>query len=144
MCDVDLRGEIVMVPGRTLDSQLRRQALDHPGVPVDVRQIQADLNDRQSVSVAIDPPRSPDKGPSLLVHGSTYVVRLYLRPHGDAYTIAAVSPLRLRDHHRLAKGCLLLQRVRWRVVYTPMEIPKGSRSHWQTCCRSGGSRCGRP
>jgi hypothetical protein len=136
---VNLPGEIVMIPGGSLDEQLRQLAVDHARVPVDLKEMQADLNGRQSVSVTVDQPRSPGRDPSLLVHGSTYVVRLYLRTAGDAYTIASVTPLRLRDHHRLARGCLLLQRVGWRVAYTPLDIPKRSRSHWQTLLHE----CGR-
>lgn len=127
---VNLRGEIVMLPGGSLDGQLRRLLAEGRDVPVDIRQLQADLAGRQTVSVTVDQPRSPDRDPSLLVHGSTYVLRLYLRPHRDAYTIASVWPMRLRDHDRLARGCLLLQGVRWRVAYTPLDIPRGSNGHW--------------
>jgi hypothetical protein len=129
---VNVAGEIVMVPGRSLDGQLRRLAADRARVPVDIRAIQADLSGRQSVSVTVDNPRSSRRDPSLLVHGSTYVMRLYLRERGDAYTVASVTPLRLRDHDRLARGCLLLQQVGWRMAYTPLEIPAVSHSHWQT------------
>jgi hypothetical protein len=129
---VNVAGEIVMIPGRSLDGQLRQLAVDRARVPVDITAIQADLNSRQSVSVTVDQPRSASRDPSLLVYGSTYVMRLYLRERGDAYTIASVTPLRLRDHDRLARGCLLLHRVGWRLAYTPMEIPAGSHSHWQT------------
>lgn len=127
---VAMVGEIVMLPGRNVDGQLRQLVAEERNVPGDIGRIQQDLNNRQSVSVTVDPPRSPGGDPSLLVHGSTYVLRLHLRQRGDAYTIAAVMPLRLRDHDRLARGCLMLQRVRWRMVYTPVDIPRGSDSHW--------------
>jgi hypothetical protein len=129
---VNVAGEIVMIPGRSLDEQLRRMVVDRARVAADITAIQADLNSRQAVSVTVEQPRASRRGDaSLLVHGSTYVMRLYLRDRGDAYTIASVTPLRLRDHDRLARGCLLLTRVRWRMAYTPMEIPAGSHSHWQ-------------
>lgn len=127
---VNLASEIVMLPGGSLDGQLRQLLADSRDVPVDIGQIQEDLNGRQAVSVTVDQPRSPGRDPSLLVYGSTYVLRLYLRPRRDAYTIAAITPLRLRDHDRLARGCLLLQRVRWRAVYVPARIPSGSNGFW--------------
>lgn len=133
---VSLAGEIVMLPGGSLDGQLRQLRADGRAVPGDIAQIHADLNSRRSVSVTVDQPRSPGRDPSLLVHGPTYVIRLYLRrnlgDNGDAYTIAAITPMRLRDHDRLARGCLLLRPVSWRVVYTPRDIPDGSKGYWPT------------
>jgi hypothetical protein len=128
---VNLAGDIVMIPGRSLDGQLRQLVADHRDVPADIGTIQAELNGRRSVSVSVDRPRTAGGDPSLLIHGSAYVLRLYLRDRGDAYTIASVTPLRLRDHDRLARGCLLLQHVGWRMAYTPMHIPHGSHGHWQ-------------
>lgn len=130
---VSVPGTVVMIPGRNLETQHRRQAKDHPGVPGSLTEIQADLNARDCVSVSFDAPRKPGDDPSLLVHGSTYAVRLFLRNNSrvpDSYTIAAVSPLRLRDHHRLARGCLLVRHLQWLVVPDAFGIPPNSDSHW--------------
>ena len=130
---VPVPGTFVMIPGRNLETQYRRQVQAHPGVPGSLSEIQADLNARDCVSVTFDAPRRRGDDPSLLVHGSTYAVRLFLRSNAripDSYTIAAVLPLRLRDHHRLAKGCLLVRHAQWLVVPDAFGIPPNSDSHW--------------
>ena len=133
---VSIPGTFVLIPGRNLEAQHRAQAHDHPSIPRSLTEIEADLNARDSVSVTFDAPRRQGDDPSLFVHGSTYAVRLFLRSNAgkgrvpDSYTIASVVPLRLRDHHRLARGCLLVRHARWLVVPHAQGIPPNSDSHW--------------
>jgi hypothetical protein len=135
MREVSVPGTFVLVPSRNLETLHRTQARDHPGIPCSLTEIQADLNARDCVSVTFDAPRRDGGEPSLLVHGSTYALRLFLRNakntrNPDAYTIAAVYPLRLPDHHRLAKGCLLVRHARWLIAPDVFGIPPNSDSHW--------------
>lgn len=133
---VSVPGTFVLIPGRNLETRHRKQIQDHLGVPGSLTEIEADLNARDCVSVTFDAPRRQGDDPSLLVHGSTYAMRLFLRNNGgysripDSYTIAAVVPLRLRDHHRLARGCLLVRHAQWLVVSDVYGIPPNSDSHW--------------
>jgi hypothetical protein len=133
---VSVPGTFVMIPSRNFEAQHRKQVQGHPGVPGSLTQIQADLNARDCVSLTFDAPRRRGDNPSLLVHGSTYAVRLFLRNNAgnsripDSYTIAGVLPLRLRDHHRLATGCLLVRHAQWLVVPDAFGIPPNSDSHW--------------
>ncbi len=128
---------IVLVPSVSLEGQVRRLARDHPGLPVDPRKLEADLNARtDGVATTFSEPRNGGGDWSLLVHTQTCVIRLFLRTKHqekkppDAYTIAAINPLRLRDHHMLAQGCLLLRPTRWQVVFDPRQIPQGSDAGW--------------
>ena len=130
---VDLPGPITLVPGSTLEGKVRRQARDHPGLPVDPRQIESDLKARtDGVPATFSEPRGSGGGDwSLLIHAQTYVVRLFLtKKYRDAYTIAAINPLRIRDHHRLAQGCLLLRPTNWQVVFDTPQIPRRSHAYW--------------
>lgn len=128
---VDLPGSIVLVPGRNLEGQVRHQARDHPGLPMDLKQLEADLAARRDgVPTTFSEPR--DGGDrSLLLYTRAYVVRLFLTTRRqDAYIIASVNPLRIRDHHRLAQGYLLLRPARWQTVFEHRQIPPGSAGYW--------------
>lgn len=61
-------------------------------------------------------------------------MRLYpTRPYGGVsrgYTIGAFDPLRLRDHHRLASGCLALH-THFGRVYEIRELPDRASAHWE-------------
>jgi len=130
---VTLPGRIILVPGRSTEGRMRQLARDHPGTPADPGQLAADLNARvDGVPVTFSEPRPGGDDWSLLVHGRTYLVRLFLtKRFQDAYTIAAVHPLRMKDHHRLAQGCLLVRaHGGWAAVLTQQQIPRGSTSHW--------------
>lgn len=129
---VDLPGPIILVPGSALEGQVRRLTRDHPDLPADPRQLEADLNSRtDGVPTTFSEPRRNGGGDwSLLVHARTYVFRLFLTRYRDAYTIAAINPLRIRDHHRLAQGCLLLRPTGWRVVFGIQQVPRYSDAGW--------------
>ncbi|MEU0395880.1 AAA domain-containing protein [Streptomyces sp. NPDC006208] len=129
---VDLPGPVILVPGTSLEGQMRQKAQDHPGLPTDPLRLAADLNSRDDGAPAtFSEPRRAGGDRSLLVHGGTYLVRLFLtRPHHGSCTIAAIDPLRMRDHHRLSQGCLLLRPTEWRVCYDAREVPQGSDAYW--------------
>ncbi|WP_410596473.1 DEAD/DEAH box helicase [Amycolatopsis sp. lyj-23] len=143
---VPLPHGLVLVPGKPVDARLQRQRRDHPGLPAGVGQVAADLAARhEGVPATLGAPRRPGDDWSLLLHSHTYVVRLFATKYGDAYTIAAIDPIRLEDHDRLARGCLLL-RTTWLVVPQHRDIPKGASAHWDRIRREwaavGGNRDG--
>jgi hypothetical protein len=128
---VFLPGPITLVPSTTLEGKIRRQARDHPGLPTHPGQIAGDLNARpDGVPVTFSEPRGGGSDWSVLVYTQAYMARLFLTPRRDAYTIAAVSPLRIRDHHRLADGYLHVRAPQWRLVYDFRQIPPGSAAYW--------------
>ncbi len=121
---------VVLVPAKSLDGRLQRQRRDHPGLPAGIGQVAADLAARpEGVPATVSPPQRPGADPSLLLHTHTYLVRLFVSRDGDAYTIAGITPIRLQDHDRLARGCLLL-RTAWHTVFEHREIPPGSSAQW--------------
>ncbi|WP_460440347.1 DEAD/DEAH box helicase [Amycolatopsis stemonae] len=122
---------VVLVPGKALDAKLLQQAKDHSGLPSGVGQVAADLRGRpEGVPARLSEPYKQGGDWSLLLYTHTYVVRLFATPYGDAYTIAAINPLRLEDHDRLAHGCLLL-RANWHLVFDRRQIPDRSSAHWR-------------
>jgi hypothetical protein len=128
---VDLPAMITLVPSTKLENTLHRQAKDHPELPRGVGQVLADLTGRHDgVPVTFREPRQPQGDWSLGLHLGSYIVWLFQTRRQDAYTIAAISPLRLRDHDRLARGCLLV-RAGWHVATDYRQIPADGASHWQ-------------
>ena len=129
---VRLPGPVVLVPASTLDGKLRRQARDHPGLPEGLGEVESDLNARpDGVPVTFSPPQTGSGDWSLLAYTRSYVVRLYLtKKYQDAYTIGTINPLRIRDHHQLASGYLLVRSPHWQVVYDTRSIPRNSSAHW--------------
>ncbi|RZQ64823.1 DEAD/DEAH box helicase [Amycolatopsis suaedae] len=129
--DVALPGPIALVPARQLDAKLQKQTADWPGsVPNGVTQVAADLNrDPRGVPATLSEPRKGGGSRSLRLYTRTYVVVLYASREGDAYTVAAISPLGLRDHDTLARGCLLL-RSSWSPVAELRLVPRGSHARW--------------
>jgi hypothetical protein len=133
---VRLPGPVTLVPGRSLHSRMQSQIRDHPGMPPGVPQLAADLNGlADGVPTTFEEPRDGGGDWSLLLHGRTYVVRLFLTRRQDAYTIASINPLRIRDHHRIAQGCLLLRPAGWQPVHEHRQIPQGSQSYWPLLVR---------
>lgn len=128
--EVRLPGPVVVVPSAKLEARVRQQARDHPYLPVDLSRIAADLDARTNgAAVTVERPRG-DGDPSLLVHTRHYVLRLFPTRSGRAYVIGAVTPLDLRDHHRLAQGCLLVRPAGWQVAYELRSVPSGVSAYW--------------
>lgn len=125
-----LASPLVLVPGNSLDKQLRDKSRIHPGLPA-VEQLAQDLN-----ALGNGVPARIDEGggrrdPSLLVHTSTYRLRLYPTDRRTGYFISAVDPVRLRDHNELAKSSLLIRPPGWQVVFGVRAIPQGAEAGWE-------------
>ncbi|MFC0038758.1 DEAD/DEAH box helicase [Actinomadura rayongensis] len=132
---VTLPGSINLVPSEKLNSKVDRLARENPHLqlPVDLRRLESDLNARaDGVAVTFSEPWQGGDW-SLLLHLTTYTVRLFLtKKYQDAYTIASISPMRMHDHERLARGCLLVRPSRWRVNFDVRTIPRPSDSYWSS------------
>jgi AAA domain len=131
---VQLRSSLVLVAGSgKLQSQLDDLAA-REGFPQSPYEIEDDLNFLTAaggVPVTLDDPLPGKTDWSVLVHTRRYMIRLFLTgKYEDAYSIASISPLRLRDHQRLAEGYLLARPRRWRVVSSVREIPQGADPGW--------------
>ncbi|WP_020671912.1 DEAD/DEAH box helicase [Amycolatopsis nigrescens] len=128
---VGLPGPIVLVPDSKLAALLGRQVRDHPTVPFGLEQLQADLNARlDGVPARLGKPWGDGQDWSLLLYGRTYVARLFVSRRRDAYTIASISPLRIRDHHDLSEGHLLLRPGGWLTVFETRQVPPGTDTYW--------------
>ena len=87
---------------------------------------------RDGVPLTFSEPMPGKDDWSLLAYTRHYVVRLFLTgKYGDAYSIASVMPLRLRDHQRLAEGHLLVRAPGWLTVDTTRDIPDRVTSGWE-------------
>ncbi|MEV8436490.1 AAA domain-containing protein [Actinosynnema sp. NPDC051121] len=138
---IGLPRAIHVVASAQLANQLDHDHKDHPGLPPTVDALLADVNDRRrGVPAIVDLPRGAGGDPSLLVHGTAWIARLYpTRPFRGArrgYVIAAVRPLRLRDHHRLANGCLFLAAPEWRRVHEIRQLPDDADAQWEDITRA--------
>ena len=129
---VTLRSSLVLVPGARLESQLLDLAHrdGFPQSPYDIASDLEELNAIGGVPVTLSEPRPGKDDWSVLLYTRRYLLRLFTTKFGDAYTIASIAPLRLRDHQRLAQGYLLASAAGWWVVSAPEEIPKGADSGW--------------
>jgi hypothetical protein len=135
---VQLRSPLVLVAGSgNLQSQLDDLA-SREGFPRSPYEIEAHLNALTAaggVPVTLDEPLPGKTDWSVLVHTRRYMIRLFLSgKYKDAYSIGSISPLRLRDHQRLAEG-YLLTRARWIVVGSVREIPQGTEPGWDALTR---------
>jgi hypothetical protein len=131
---VHLRSSLVLVAGSgKLQSQLDDLA-SREGFPRSPYEIEDDLNALNAaggVPVTLDEPLPGKTDWSVLVHTRRYMIRLFLTgKYEDAYSIASISPLRLRDHQRLAEGYLLTRLKRWVVVSSVRAIPQGTDPGW--------------
>jgi hypothetical protein len=129
---VYLPGPIYLMPTETLITTLRQKARAHPHLPPNIQYV---ANDLLEIGGADGPPATiergrPGKDPSLLIYRRTYLMRLYPSGRRDAYIIAAIDPLRLKDHHRLADGYLQLRTRRWIVIPELPRVPPGASAHW--------------
>jgi AAA domain len=131
---VSLRSPLVLIPSAgSLPSQLLDFA-GREGFPQSPYDIESDLNALTAaggVPVTLSEPLPGKTDWSVLVHTRRYLVRLFVTgKYGDAYSIASIAPLRLRDHQRLAQGYLLTRPRRWLVVGSTREIPQNVNSGW--------------
>ena len=136
---VTLPSPLVLVPGASsLYSQLQALA-DREGFPRSPYDIANDLNILNAaggVPITLSEPLPNKTDWSVLAHTRRYLVRLFVtKKYADAYTIASIAPLRLRDHQRLAQGCLLVRPRKWLAVNSPQEIPQGTASGWNLITR---------
>ncbi|MEV8313814.1 AAA domain-containing protein [Streptomyces sp. NPDC059900] len=128
---ISLRTPLVLVPGLGLDNQLRTKAESSAGLPPDIPRIVHDLNQLDGgAPVSVSPANGKYK-PSLLVHTRTYRLRLEATNRGTGYFVKQIDPLRLTDHARLARSCLLVRPPTWRMVFELRAIPEGSDAQWQ-------------
>ncbi|WP_157878975.1 AAA domain-containing protein [Streptomyces sp. CT34] len=67
----------------------------------------------------------------MLVHTRTYRLRLEATNRGTGYFVKHIDPLRLADHARLARSCLLVRPPAWQMVFELRAVPEGSDSQWQ-------------
>ncbi|MFB7335377.1 AAA domain-containing protein [Streptomyces adustus] len=127
---VDVPGNLVLVPGATLDAELLRRRSDH--LPEDVHDLAADLGARErGVPAIVAEPRRPGGDRSLLLYGRSYVARLYRsRREQGAYRVAAVLPLAFRHHRDIERGCLLVRPGGWLARHPDAGTPAGSDTHW--------------
>lgn len=110
---------------------LLEQAKKHPGMPSTVDQLLAELNVRSGVAATVDEPKRQGDDPSLLLYGTNWVLRLFPTARRDGYVIASIVPLRIRDHHQLARRCLVVRPPRWQRVFEVRMLPAGAESHWE-------------
>ncbi|MFD7532826.1 DEAD/DEAH box helicase [Streptomyces sp. NPDC059849] len=128
---VVLRAPLVLVPGINLDEQLRAKSGSSAALPPDVAQIAHDLNQLDGgAAVSVSPGNGKYK-PSLLVHTRTYRLRLEATNRGTGYFVKHIDPLRLADHARLARSCLLVRPPAWHMVFELKAVPQGSDAQWQ-------------
>ncbi|CAM5385588.1 DNA2/NAM7 helicase helicase domain-containing protein OS=Streptomyces fumanus OX=67302 GN=GCM10018772_67360 PE=4 SV=1 [Streptomyces fumanus] len=129
---VVLRAPLVLVPGLKLDEQLRSKSRSSAGLPTEVPGIVDDLNQLpDGVAASLDLGHSRHR-PSLLVHTRAYRLRLEATNRGTGYFIKHIDPLRLADHARLARSCLLVRPPSWRMVFELRAVPDGSDAQWET------------
>ncbi|MGI5353838.1 DEAD/DEAH box helicase [Streptomyces sp. CA-252508] len=128
---VALSAPLVLVPGIKLDEQLRTKSESSAGLPPDVAQIVHDLNQLQGGAAVIVSPGNGTYKPSLLVHTRAYRLRLESTARGTGYFVKHIDPLRLADHARLARSCLLVRPPAWHMVFELKAVPEGSDAQWK-------------
>jgi len=124
---------LALVPGAGNLYQQFQDYFGRDGFPRSPDDIVHDLaQPRDGVPLTFSEPMPGKDNWSLLAYTRHYVVRLFLAgKYGDAYSIASVYPLRLRDHQRLAEGHLLVRAPGWLTVDSTRGIPPGVTSGWE-------------
>lgn len=73
---------------------------------------------------------APGRGTGLLLYTTGYVLTAFETRHGDAYTIAAVRPIRDRDSDHLTRGVLRLRPTTWSYYPALICLPRHGDSRW--------------
>ena len=129
---VNLPGPITLVAAGKLNDHLARLREEHPHLPLpaDSGYLLPELNARpDGVAATFEEPK-PGGDRSLLLYLSTVTLRLFQTERQGGYMIGGIKPLRIKDHQRLVRGCLLIRPKAWRMVYDIRQIPEGARSFW--------------
>lgn len=135
---VHLRAPIFLLPGAKLQERILKQKPERPALPDGLAQILADLAARpDGVPATLTEWRGSPTGLGLQLHTYAYVVKLAVTNRLDGYRVNWVGPLLLRDHDRLARGCLLVRAV-WRPVFDLREIPPGANAGWHELAHAWG------
>ncbi|GLZ43297.1 AAA domain-containing protein [Actinokineospora sp. NBRC 105648] len=130
---VSLPGLLHLVPSNTLHTQLWEKAAVHPGLPGGVDELTGQLNERaDGVPVTVQKSHKTGGDPSLLLHGRAWVARAFPTRNRGGYLLVSVDPLRVRDHHRLSQGCLLVRSPGWRRVLALRDLPPTANAQWET------------
>ncbi|WP_075825681.1 DEAD/DEAH box helicase, partial [Streptomyces acidiscabies] len=122
---LDLPTPLVLTPSRSLDGILARLCRDHPHLPGTIEELEADLAARDATPATFPPPGKRQQ--ALALYGRGWLALLVPAPDARGYQVRTVTPLRFDDHHRLARGCLLLRPTAWTVRDTP---PAHADTHW--------------
>ncbi|MHC5908409.1 AAA domain-containing protein, partial [Streptomyces sp. S6] len=125
---LDLPTPLVLVPARSLDGLLVRLRRDHPHLPGSVEELEEDLAARDTVPAVFPPPGRRQQ--ALALYGRGWLALLVPAPDARSYQVRAVTALRFDDHHRLARGCLLLRPTAWTVRHTHDAAPGHADTHW--------------
>jgi hypothetical protein len=123
----------VLIPSASSQSQLLDLAgrEGFPQSPYDIANDLKALTAAGGVPVTLSEPLPGKTDWSVLVHTRRYLIRIFVTgKYGDAYSIASIAPLRLRDHQRLAQGYLLTRPRNWLVVGSTRDIPQYANSGW--------------
>ncbi|WP_416971239.1 AAA domain-containing protein [Streptomyces sp. 4F14] len=122
---LDLPTPLVLTPAHSLHGILTRLRRDHPHLPSSIEELEADLIARDTTPATFPPPGRRQQ--ALALYGRGWLALLVPAPDAGGYQVRTVTPLRFDDHHRLARGCLLLRPTAWLVRDTP---PGHAETHW--------------
>ncbi|MFE6333526.1 DEAD/DEAH box helicase [Streptomyces sp. NPDC057798] len=130
---VALPGPVVVVPTDSADGDLSRLHRAHSRMPGCVEDLTAEFRARGEVPAVFDVHRGKR---GLLLYGRGMLAVLVPDMGTGAgparcYRMTTVRTLCFKDHHTLARGCLLLKPADWTVRYTPGGVPDGAETHWE-------------
>jgi hypothetical protein len=126
---VQLPGPLALVPSESLRQKLASERARHPYLP-DFDAMVRQLNELHAdgVPARVEATRGQHR---LLVYGPNWVAALFPTRFDDAYLIAALMPLGVRDHDRLANGAVWLRPAQW-LLFADLRSLKHDRfqSYW--------------
>ncbi|MEV0053550.1 AAA domain-containing protein [Saccharopolyspora shandongensis] len=126
--DVPLSTPIQLVPSKWFDGQLQKLRAETTAMPAGLEQIVRDLGVRPDGTPAVITER-PGNKPGLQLHTYSYVVHLVPEEGRKFFWVNKVTPLKVHDYAKLARGVLLV-RCRWRIAARPAEKPADATAHW--------------